>query len=176
MKARHKRLGFLTIGIVALGLSTWLVVNALGSNLSYFFSPSEVAEGAAPSERIFRLGGLVKPDSVERGEELLVRFQVTDHAHDVTVVYSGILPDLFAEGQGVVAQGRLNEQGQFVAERVLAKHDENYMAPEVKEALARAHADGVAQEASTYAAAESSGSYSSRGGESGAYSTSGVTQ
>jgi cytochrome c-type biogenesis protein CcmE len=148
MKARHKRLGFLLAGVVGLGLATWLVINALDSSLSYFFSPTEVAQNKAPEDHVFRLGGLVRTGSLERGKELTVRFVVTDNAHDVQVVYTGILPDLFAEGQGVVAQGRMGPDGVFVAEQVLAKHDENYMPPEVADALEQAHVEGTSGETS----------------------------
>lgn len=139
MKARHKRLGIIVVGLAALGLATYLVLNALEGNLSYFFSPTEVAEGKAPANHIFRLGGLVEQGSVQRKEgDLTVNFVVTDMAQRVTVAYSGILPDLFAEGQGVIAQGRMGPDNVFVAEEVLAKHDENYMPPEAAEALAQA--------------------------------------
>jgi cytochrome c-type biogenesis protein CcmE len=148
MKARHKRLGFLVVGVVGLGLAAWLVINALDNSLSYFFSPTEVAQNKAPEDHVFRLGGLVRTGSLERGEELTVHFTVTDNAHDVQVVYTGILPDLFAEGQGVVAQGRMGPEGVFVAEQVLAKHDENYMPPEVADALEQAHVEGTTGEAS----------------------------
>ena len=144
MKARHKRLGFLLMGLVGLGLASWLVLNALDSNLSYFFSPTEVAQDQAPKGRVFRVGGLVEPGSVERGKELTVRFRVTDNAHKVNVAYTGILPDLFKDGQGVIAQGRLGNDGVFIADEVLAKHDENYMPPEVAQALEKAHNEGVA--------------------------------
>jgi cytochrome c-type biogenesis protein CcmE len=136
MKARHKRLGIVVVGLAALGLATFLVLRALEGNLSYFFSPTEVAEGKAPSDHIFRLGGLVEAGSVSREEgSLTVNFVVTDMAQRVTVAYSGILPDLFAEGQGVIAQGRMGADNVFVAEEVLAKHDETYMPPEVAAAL-----------------------------------------
>ena len=144
MKARHKRFGFLIAGMVGLGVATWLVLNALDSNLSYFFSPTEVAQNKTPENHVFRLGGLVETGSLRRGEELTVRFVVTDNANRVNVEYTGILPDLFQEGQGVIAQGRMGNSGVFVADEVLAKHDENYMPPEVAEALGKAHADGVA--------------------------------
>ncbi len=143
MKARHKRFGFLLVGMVGLGLATWLVLNALDSNLSYFFSPTEVAENRAPADHVYRLGGLVESGSLQRGEELTVRFVVTDNAHKVDVEYTGILPDLFQEGQGVIAQGRMGANGVFVADEVLAKHDENYMPPEVADALEKAHNKGV---------------------------------
>ena len=136
MKARHKRFGIVIAGLAALGLATYLVLNSLEGNLSYFFSPTEVAEGKAPANHIFRLGGLVEAGSVTREEgELEVNFVVTDMAKSVTVAYSGILPDLFAEGQGVIAQGRMGPDNVFVAEEVLAKHDETYMPPEVAAAL-----------------------------------------
>jgi len=143
MKARQKRLVFVVAGLVGLGVVATLVLYSLKGNLNYFFSPSEVVAGAAPQDRVFRLGGLVAPGSVRRDEgELTVEFTVTDNAKNVTVAYNGILPDLFAEGQGVIAQGRL-DSGVFVADEVLAKHDENYMPPEVADALAKAHDEGV---------------------------------
>jgi len=136
MKARHKRFGIVIVGLAALGLATFLVLNALKGNLSYFFSPSEVVEGKAPANHLFRLGGLVEAGSLSREEgDLTVKFVVTDLAQRVTVAYSGILPDLFAEGQGVIAQGRMGPDKVFVAEEVLAKHDETYMPPEVAAAL-----------------------------------------
>jgi cytochrome c-type biogenesis protein CcmE len=144
MKPRHKRFGFLLAGMVGLGVAAWLVLNALDNNLSYFFSPTEVVQKKAPESHIFRLGGLVESGSVQRGQELKVRFVVTDNANKVNVEYTGILPDLFAEGQGVIAQGRLGPAGVFVAEEVLAKHDENYMPPEVADALGKAHNEAVA--------------------------------
>ena len=144
MKARHKRLGFLLAGLVGLGVATWLVLNALDSNLSYFFSPTEVAQNKAPADHVFRLGGLVESGSLQRGQEMTVRFVVTDNANKVKVEYTGILPDLFQEGQGVIAQGRLGPDGVFVADEVLAKHDENYMPPEVADALKKGHEEGVA--------------------------------
>lgn len=143
MKARHKRFGFILAGLVVLGLATMLVLQALDSNLSYFFSPTEVVEHKAPDNHVFRLGGLVEVGSVKRGEELTVRFAVTDNAHSVDVAYTGILPDLFQEGQGVIAQGRMGPSGVFIADEVLAKHDENYMPPEVAEALEKGHQEGV---------------------------------
>ena len=136
MKARHKRLGIVAVGLAALGLATALVLNALEGNLSYFFSPSEVADGKAPANHVFRLGGLVEAGSVKREQgDLTVTFVVTDMAQRVSVAYSGILPDLFAEGQGVIAQGKMGPDNVFVAEEVLAKHDETYMPPEVAAAL-----------------------------------------
>jgi cytochrome c-type biogenesis protein CcmE len=138
MKARQKRLIFILLGLVALGLAAWLVFNALGSNMSYFYSPTEVVQKKAPQDHLFRLGGMVVKGSVQRGQELTVRFAVTDTANVVNVEYTGILPDLFEEGQGVIAQGKLGKNGVFVASEVLAKHDENYMPPEVADALQKA--------------------------------------
>ncbi len=136
MKARHKRLGIVIVGLAGLALATALVLEALKGNLSYFFSPTEVVEGKAPVDHVFRLGGLVEAGSVRREEgELTVNFVVTDMAQRVEVAYEGILPDLFAEGQGVIAQGKMGPDTVFVAEEVLAKHDETYMPPEVAEAL-----------------------------------------
>lgn len=144
MKARHKRLTLVAGGLAVLAVATAFVLNALDNNLSYFFSPSEVLEGKAPNDRVFRLGGLVETGSVQRGgKDLNVYFTVTDGAQEVKVRYSGILPDLFAEGQGVIAQGRLDAQQTFVADEVLAKHDENYMPPEVAEALEKGHQQGI---------------------------------
>ncbi len=138
MKARQKRLTFILTGLVALGLASWLVFNALGKNMSYFYSPTEVVQKKAPEDYLFRLGGMVVKDSVQRGKELTVRFAITDNMNVVNVEYTGILPDLFDEGQGVITQGKLNSMGIFVASEVLAKHDENYMPPEVADALAKA--------------------------------------
>lgn len=144
MKARQKRLVFVVAGLAALAVVTTLVLYSLKGNLSYFFSPTEVVQGGAPNDHIFRLGGLVMAGSVTRAEgDLTVNFVVTDNANTVPVAYNGILPDLFAEGQGVIAQGKLSDDGVFVAQEVLAKHDENYMPPEVAEALAKAHAEGT---------------------------------
>jgi cytochrome c-type biogenesis protein CcmE len=144
MKARHKRFLLLSIGVVVIGLAAWLVFNALGNNMSYFFSPTEVVQGKSPKDHLFRLGGLVDVGSLQRGKELTVRFTITDNANKVQVAYTGILPDLFAEGQGVIAQGKLNANGEFIAEEVLAKHDETYMPPEVADALEKGHKEGIA--------------------------------
>jgi cytochrome c-type biogenesis protein CcmE len=120
--------------VVALGLA----YRAFQENLLYFFSPSQIAAGEAP-ERVFRIGGMVVEESVEREPgSLTVHFVLTDFAHTVPVAYTGVLPDLFREGQGIVARGEMDAAGTFVAEEVLAKHDENYMPPEVAEALAKA--------------------------------------
>jgi len=126
-------------GLAALGVAAALVLNAFRSNLVFFFTPSQVAAQEAPRDRPFRIGGLVEAGSVVRDKDALtVHFRVTDTAQTIAVVYSGILPDLFREGKGVVAQGRLESDGAFHASEVLAKHDENYMPPEAAEALKKA--------------------------------------
>jgi cytochrome c-type biogenesis protein CcmE len=148
MKARHKRFAFLLVGLAVLGVAVWLVFQALGNNLSYFFSSTEVVEGKAPANHVFRLGGLVEKGSLQRkdaGKAVVATFVVTDNHESVRVRYQGILPDLFSEGRGVIAQGRLGPDGVFVADTVLAKHDENYMPPEVAAALNKAHEQGVAE-------------------------------
>lgn len=136
-KARHRRLIWILAGVAAIGIAVALVLNAFRSNLVFFFTPTEVVQGKAPSGRIFRIGGLVSEGSVQR-EGTTVRFQVTDNANTISVSYTGILPDLFKEGRGVVAQGTVQADGSFQAKEVLAKHDENYMPPEAAEALKRA--------------------------------------
>jgi cytochrome c-type biogenesis protein CcmE len=120
-----------------LGIAAYLVLNAFQSNLVFFFSPSQVAAGEAPKNRTFRVGGLVKTGTVKR-DNLTVAFVVTDTMKEVPVSYTGILPDLFREGKGVVAQGKMDAHGRFTASEVLAKHDENYMPPEAKQALDQA--------------------------------------
>ncbi len=122
--------------VVGVSIAIALTLNAFQSNLLYFISPSEVVAGGAPVDKEFRIGGIVVEGSVDRpGEDMLVTFEVTDTVKTVPVRYSGILPDLFRDGQGIVAKGRLDTQGIFVAREVLAKHDENYMPPEVADAL-----------------------------------------
>jgi cytochrome c-type biogenesis protein CcmE len=139
MKPRTKRALAIVAGVATLGVATALVLNAFQSNLVFFFSPSQVASKEAPLDRAFRVGGLVETGSIQRDANgLTVRFVVTDTAQTVPVRYTGMLPDLFQEGKGVVAQGRLGPDGVFVADQVLAKHDENYMPPEAAEALAKA--------------------------------------
>jgi len=139
MKPRHKRALAIVAGVATLGVATALVLNAFQSNLVFFFSPTQVASKEAPRDRAFRVGGLVEAGSLQRDPNgLTVRFVVTDTAQTVPVSYTGMLPDLFQEGKGVVAQGKLGPDGVFVAEQVLAKHDENYMPPEAAEALAKA--------------------------------------
>jgi len=136
MKRRHKRFAIIGGGLVALGIAAALILNAFNKNLVFFFSPTQVVKAEAPLGKTFRLGGLVKDGSVQRQQDgLTVRFVVTDTNESTTVSYKGILPDLFREGQGVVAQGKLGDDGVFYAQEVLAKHDETYMPPEVADAL-----------------------------------------
>ncbi|HEY1326906.1 MAG TPA: cytochrome c maturation protein CcmE [Casimicrobiaceae bacterium] len=143
MKPRHRRFAWIAAGVVAVGIAAALVLNAFRSNLVFFFSPSQVAAKEAPQGRAFRIGGLVVPGSLRRdANSLTVRFDVTDTAQTIPVVYTGLLPDLFKEGKGVVAQGTLQADGTFRATEVLAKHDENYMPPEAKSALEQAQRKG----------------------------------
>ena len=141
MKSRHKRLALIVGGLAALGVAAALILSAFQENLVFFFSPSDVVAQKAPRDRAFRVGGLVQEGSVKR-EGVLVSFNVTDTAQTIQVVYQGILPDLFREGKGVVAQGKLGADGVFRASEVLAKHDENYMPPEAAHALEQAHKAG----------------------------------
>ncbi|MET0026540.1 MAG: cytochrome c maturation protein CcmE [Candidatus Thiodiazotropha sp.] len=141
---RKKRLTLIGLMVAGMGVATWLALNAFDENLMFFFSPSEVREGKAPTGHPFRIGGLVTSGSVKRQTDgLTTAFDVTDNAQTVTVEYTGILPDLFREGQGIVAMGQMNPSGVFVASEVLAKHDENYMPPEVAASLKTAHDEGV---------------------------------
>jgi cytochrome c-type biogenesis protein CcmE len=139
MKRRHKRITFIVVGLAGLGLAAYLVASAFRNNLVFFFSPTQVAAKEAPVNRTFRVGGLVENGSVKRDSDgLTVRFIVTDTAASIPVVYKGILPDLFKEGRGCVAQGKIGPDGVFQAEQVLAKHDENYMPPEAGAAIDKA--------------------------------------
>jgi cytochrome c-type biogenesis protein CcmE len=139
MKPRHKKLTIIIASVAALGLSATLVLDAFQSNLVFFFSPTQVAANEAPQGKSFRIGGLVEEGSVKRQSDgVTVNFVVTDTAKVIPVVYTGILPDLFKEGKGVVAQGKLSSDGIFRADEVLAKHDENYMPPEAAAALEQA--------------------------------------
>jgi cytochrome c-type biogenesis protein CcmE len=140
MKTRQKRLLFVAVGLIGLAVASIMVLKALKGNLAYFFSPTQVVSKEAPIGTNLRLGGLVKEGSLQREDDgLTVHFMVTDMVETVPVVYTGILPDLFREGQGVVAQGRLSPDGTFHAEEVLAKHDATYMPPEVSEMLKNSH-------------------------------------
>lgn len=139
MKPRHKRFVLVAAGIAALGAAVAFVLNAFQSNLVFFYSPTQVAAHEAPMGRSFRIGGLVEQGSVKRQSDgITVAFVVTDTAKSIPVRYKGILPDLFKEGKGVVAQGKLEGDGMFHASEVLAKHDENYMPPEAASALEKA--------------------------------------
>jgi len=146
MKRRHRRIAFILVGLAGLAIATYLVASAFRNNLVFFFSPTQVAAKEAPINRTFRVGGLVQGGTLQRDKDgLTVRFVVTDTAANVPVVYKGILPDLFKEGRGCVAQGRLESDGVFHADQVLAKHDENYMPPEAGQAIDKAK---MAKEAS----------------------------
>ena len=143
MKARHRRFAWIAAGLAAIGAAVGLVLHAFQSNLVFFYSPSQVLSKEAPVGRPFRIGGMVESGSLQREKDsLTVRFVVTDTAQNVTVRYTGLLPDLFKEGKGVVAQGSLGPDGVFTATEVLAKHDENYMPPEAAAAIEQAHKGG----------------------------------
>ena len=130
--ARKKRLYLIALMVVGVGIAVTFALNAFNQNLMFFYSPSEVVDGEAPKDHTFRLGGLVTDGSVQRqADGLTVQFDVTDTAKNVTVQYTGILPDLFREGQGIIANGKLDGKGDFIAQEVLAKHDEEYMPPEL---------------------------------------------
>lgn len=136
---RRKKLGLIILMVMGVGTAVGMVTMALKENINLFFSPSQILAGEAPQDHTFRLGGMVRTGSVKRSNNSLdVAFEVTDTARSVPVVYTGILPDLFREGQGIVAQGKLRGDGTFVASEVLAKHDENYMPPEAAEAIKNA--------------------------------------
>ncbi len=145
---RKKRLMVILAIVCGVGIAVALAVNAFRQNMLYFFTPTQIKAGEQPDKRSFRLGGLVAKNSVERAKDsLLIRFDVTDTHETIKVEYSGILPDLFREGQGVVAIGQMGEKEVFKADEILAKHDENYMPPEVADALEQAHNKGVAEKA-----------------------------
>ncbi len=148
MKPRHRRFLWIGGGVAVLAAAAALVLNAFQSNLVFFFTPTQIAANEAPKGRAFRVGGLVEEKSLKReADGLTVHFNVTDTGKTVPVVYKGILPDLFKEGKGVVAQGKLEGDGVFHATEVLAKHDENYMPPAAAEAVDKAHATAVAEKA-----------------------------
>jgi len=141
MSPRKKRILMVCAILVGISISAILILTAFEKNLMYFYSPTEIINGDAPKTRSFRIGGLVVTDSVIRNsDDLKVSFILTDTINEVKVIYEGILPDLFREGQGIVANGKLQSDNIFIAEQVLAKHDENYMPPEVAEALEAAGA------------------------------------
>ncbi len=141
---RKKRMTLIGLMLVGVAIAAGFALQAFNENLMFFYTPSEVAAGEAPAGRMIRVGGLVTDGSVKRQSDgLTVQFDVTDNDKTITVQYTGILPDLFREGQGIVAHGRLQENQLFVAEEVLAKHDENYMPPEVADALKATHDKAV---------------------------------
>ncbi|MGI9290723.1 MAG: cytochrome c maturation protein CcmE [Gammaproteobacteria bacterium] len=130
--ARKKRLGLILLMVCGVALGVGLALKSLDENIMFFYTPTEVMSDKAPTDKLFRIGGMVVEGSVVRpGDGLTVKFDLTDNEQQVTVSYAGILPDLFREGQGIIANGKLNANGQFVAEEVLAKHDETYMPPEL---------------------------------------------
>jgi cytochrome c-type biogenesis protein CcmE len=141
MKSRHKKLALIGGALAILGIIAALVLNALNSNIALYITPTEVAAGKAPKDKLFRIGGLVKERSISReADGVTISFAFTDTEQSIPVHYKGILPDLFKEGKGAVAQGKLNTDGTFVATEVLAKHDENYMPPEAAKAVDDAQA------------------------------------
>ena len=143
MKARYNRMIGIALVLVGVGLATTFLLRAMNENVLFYYSPSQVAAGEPPEGRRFRVGGLVVGGSLEREPgSIEVRFVLTDTANKVPVQYAGILPDLFREGQGIIAHGELADSGVFVADEVLAKHDENYMPPEVEESLKQVHGEG----------------------------------
>jgi len=137
MKPRHKRLAIIVGAVASIGVAAALVLNALNSNVAFFFTPTQVVSGEAPKDRAFRVGGMVRQGTLKR-DQMTVSFVITDTAKDVAIRYTGILPDLFQEGKGAVVQGKLDGDGSFVATEVLAKHDENYMPPEAAHAVEQA--------------------------------------
>ena len=153
MKSRHKKLALIGGALAIIGIIAALVLNALNSNIALYISPTDVAAGKAPQGKVFRIGGMVKEGSLQRqADGVTIAFIVTDTEQDITVNYKGILPDLFKEGKGAVAQGKLGEDSVFVATEVLAKHDENYMPPEAAQAVGDAHARAAANKAAVEAA------------------------
>lgn len=140
-KHRNRRLGLVAAGAALIAGSGYLVASALERNISYFYTPSEAATANLAPETRIRLGGMVEEGSLVEGPGLDIRFRVTDHMDTATVVYSGLRPDLFREGQGVIAQGRFRDDGVFVADTILAKHDENYIPPELKDLMDAAKAE-----------------------------------
>ena len=143
---RKRRLTFVVAIILGLGSAIGIGLVAMQQNINLFYSPKEIAENKAPFDMLIRLGGLVVEGSVKRNtEDLNVQFNLTDNAGDVTVKYNGILPDLFREDQGIVTMGKLGKDGIFIASEVLAKHDENYMSPEVADAIKQAEEEAKAR-------------------------------
>ena len=147
MKPRHKRFLFIAVALAGVGLAVGLVLYGLRGNVNLYFTPTQVFNNEVPNGRSFRIGGLVEDGSIKREKDgLTVNFVITDTHKSIPVVYKGILPDLFKEGKGVVAQGKVQANGVMVADEVLAKHDENYMPPEAADALKKAQAANAADE------------------------------
>ena len=145
--ARKKRLALIFLMVTGVAVGVGFALKSLDENIMFFFTPTEVIEGKAPKNKLFRMGGMVVDGSVSRpGDGLTVQFDLTDNEKQVTVRYAGILPDLFREGQGIIANGQLDDRGDFIAQEVLAKHDENYMPPE----LAGMHKNNEAQTEDPY--------------------------
>ena len=160
MKSRHKKLALISGALAVIGIIAALVLNALNSNIALYISPSDVAAGKAPQGKAFRIGGLVKDGSLQRQSDgVTMAFIVTDTEKDILVNYKGILPDLFKEGKGVVAQGRMTEAGTFAANEVLAKHDENYMPPEAAKAVGDAQSRAAGKHVSPSSGDQPKASY-----------------
>ncbi|MGH8186932.1 MAG: cytochrome c maturation protein CcmE [Steroidobacteraceae bacterium] len=150
MTPRNRRMALVGLIVLGAGAAVAFALTAFQDNLLYFYTPSDIAAGKAPTDRVFRVGGMVPEGSFTRASgSLEARFVLTDFAHQVSVSYTGVLPDLFRPGQGVIARGRLGKDGVFVAQEVLAKHDENYMPPEVAESLKKQHAKPAVPQPST---------------------------
>jgi cytochrome c-type biogenesis protein CcmE len=157
MKPRHKRLILIATGVATLGIAAWLVLAAFQKNLVFFFTPTQIYAGEAPQGRSFRMGGMVEQGSLQRQTDgVTVSFIVTDNVQKVRVNYRGSLPDLFKEGKGVVAQGKLGQDKLFIADEVLAKHDENYMPPDAAYAMEKAKQNSSQLPANTAAPAKES--------------------
>jgi len=156
MKSRHKKLALIGGALAIIGIIAALVLNALNSNIALYITPTEVAAGKAPKDKLFRIGGLVKDGSILRqADGVTISFAITDTEKEIPVHYKGILPDLFKEGKGAVAQGKLTAEGTFMATEVLAKHDENYMPPEAAKAVDDAQARAAAKHVSPSSAGDS---------------------
>ena len=160
MKSRHKKLALIGGALAVVGIIAALVLNALNSNIALYISPTDVAAGKAPQGKMFRIGGLVKDGSLQRqADGVTIAFIVTDTDKEITVNYKGILPDLFKEGKGVVAQGKMTDAGTFTANEVLAKHDENYMPPEAAKAVGDAQSRAASKHVSPSSGGQPKASY-----------------
>ncbi len=160
MKSRHKKLALIGGALAIIGIIAALVLNALNSNIALYISPTDVAAGKAPQGKAFRIGGMVKEGSISRqADGVTIAFIMTDTEKDITVHYKGILPDLFKEGKGAVAQGKLTADGSFTASEVLAKHDENYMPPEAAKAVNDAQSRAAGKTSETTSTSQPKASY-----------------